>query len=100
MVQKDLVKAVANDVNAKYKKEGKEKITEVVVSDVLKSFGTVTSKALSKDDSVSIAGFGTFKASMREARVGRNPSTGESINIPAKKVVKFVAAKALKETIN
>lgn len=100
MVQKDLVKAVASDVNAKYKEEGRDKITESVVADVIKSFGQVTSKALSKGDQVPLAGFGTFKVSERAARTGRNPATGETINIPAKKVIKFVAAKSLKEAIN
>ena len=48
MVQKDLVKAVAADVNGKYKEEGRDKIAESVVGDVIKSFGQVTSKALAK----------------------------------------------------
>ena len=100
MVQKDLVKAVAADVNAKYKEEGRDKITESVVGDVIKSFGQVTSKALSKRDQVPLAGYGTIKVCERAARTGRNPATGETINIPAKKVIKFVAAKSLKEAIN
>ncbi|MBI2618063.1 HU family DNA-binding protein [Candidatus Kaiserbacteria bacterium] len=48
---------------------------------------------------VSIAGLGIFEAKMRGARTGRNPRTGESIQIPAMRVPKFRAAKALKEAV-
>jgi len=56
-------------------------------------------KALGKGDSVSLIGFGTFKVAERRARKGRNPQTGEEIDIAASKVPKFVAAKALKEAV-
>lgn len=52
-------------------------------------------KALEGGDKVQIAGFGTFSVKERQARTGRNPQTGETINIPAKKVAKFKAAKDL-----
>ena len=55
--------------------------------------------ALGKGDSVSLIGFGTFKVAEREARKGRNPKTGEEIDIAASKVPKFVAGKALKEAV-
>ena len=48
---------------------------------------------------VSIAGLGIFEAKMRGARTGRNPRTGESIQIPAMRVPKFRAAKALKDAV-
>ena len=48
---------------------------------------------------VSIAGLGIFSAKMRPARQGRNPRTGESIQIPAMRVPKFRAAKALKDAV-
>ena len=48
---------------------------------------------------VSVAGFGKFGVSNRAARTGRNPATGETIKIPAKKVVKFRVAKAAKDSI-
>ena len=54
---------------------------------------------LKKGDEVSIAGLGIFSAKMRPARVGRNPRTGESINVPAMRVPKFRAAKALKDAV-
>jgi len=56
-------------------------------------------KALEDGNSVSLVGFGTFKVSDRKARKGRNPQTGEEIDIPASKVPKFVAGKALKEAV-
>ena len=56
-------------------------------------------KALGKGDSVSLIGFGTFKVAERKARKGRNPQTGEEIDIAASKVPKFAAEKALKEAV-
>ena len=56
-------------------------------------------KALGKGDSVSLIGFGTFKVVDRKARKGRNPQTGEEIDITASKVPKFVVGKALKEAV-
>jgi DNA-binding protein HU-beta len=50
-------------------------------------------------DEVSIAGLGIFSVRQRAARTARNPRTGESIQIPAMKVPKFRAAKALKEAV-
>lgn len=59
---------------------------------------TIT-KALKKNDSVTLVGFGTFKVSKRTARTGRNPQTGEAIKIKAKKVPKFIAGKGLKDSV-
>jgi DNA-binding protein HU-beta len=61
--------------------------------------GVITG-ALQAGDSVSITGFGTFSVSDRAARTGRNPQTGESINIAAAKIPKFKAGKALKDAVN
>ncbi|MBT3368817.1 MAG: HU family DNA-binding protein, partial [Nitrospina sp.] len=52
-----------------------------------------------KGDSVSLIGFGSFKVVDRAAREGRNPSTGEKIQIPASKAVKFTPSKVLKERV-
>ncbi len=57
------------------------------------------SKSLKKGDSVTLIGFGTFDVAKRKARKGRNPQTGEAIKIPAMKVPKFRAGKALKELV-
>lgn len=62
-------------------------------------FDTVTD-ALKGNDAVQIAGFGSFKASKREARTGRNPQTGAEIKIAARMVPKFTPAKALKDALN
>lgn len=56
--------------------------------------------ALYEGEQVRISDFGTFEIRERAARTGRNPKTGESIEIPASKAVGFKAAKALKEAVN
>jgi len=56
-------------------------------------------EGLKQGDEVSIAGLGIFEAKMRAARTGRNPRTGETIQIPAMRVPKFRAAKALKDAV-
>lgn len=55
--------------------------------------------ALADGDSVRLVGFGTFSVKERKARVGRNPRTGDEIEIPAKKVPLFSAGKALKDAV-
>ena len=60
---------------------------------------TVTD-SLKKGDSVSLVGFGTFQVKERAARTGRNPQTGEPIEISAAKVPSFKAGKALKDSVN
>ena len=62
-------------------------------------FSTITS-ALKKNDTVTLIGLGTFKVAQRDARTGRNPGTGEEIQIKAKKVPKFVPGKALKDAVS
>ena len=57
-------------------------------------------KAVTKGDSVSLVGFGSFSSGKRAARTGRNPQTGETIKIPAAKTVKFSAGKAFKDSVN
>jgi DNA-binding protein HU-beta len=51
-------------------------------------------------DKVNISGFGTFSVSSRKARTGRNPKTGESIEISASRAAKFKAGKTLKDSLN
>lgn len=57
-------------------------------------------KALKKGDQVSLVGFGTFSVKKRAARMGRNPRTGETIQIKASKVPGFKAGKGLKDAVN
>ena len=63
------------------------------------AFEAIT-KALKKNDKVSLVGFGTFEVRKRAARTGRNPRTGETIKIKASKVPGFKAGKALKDAVN
>jgi DNA-binding protein HU-beta len=55
--------------------------------------------ALKKGQKVTLVGFGTFAVTKRKARKGRNPRTGQVINIPAAKTPKFTAGKALKDAV-
>lgn len=55
--------------------------------------------ALTKGDKVSLVGFGTFEVRTRAARTGRNPRTGQSLEISSSKVPAFKAGKALKDTV-
>ncbi len=61
--------------------------------------GAIT-ESLQKGESVSLVGFGTFAVKERAARTGRNPQTGETIQIKAAKVPGFKAGKALKDAVN
>ena len=66
---------------------------------VAATLGAIT-KSLKKGDAVTLVGFGTFKPTVRKARKGRNPSTGESLKLPATKVPKFVAGSAFKAAVD
>lgn len=61
---------------------------------------SIISGALAKGDSVSLVGFGTFSVTARAAREGRNPQTGATIKIAARKAVKFKAGKKLSDGLN
>ena len=66
----------------------------------LKAFVDVVSEELKKGEKVQLVGFGTFEVSERAAREGRNPQTGETMEIKASKAPKFKAGKALKDMMN
>jgi DNA-binding protein HU-beta len=89
MNKADLISNVAE------KTELTKKDAEKAVSAVLETIG----EALSKGDKVQLVGFGTFEIRERAARKGRNPQTGEEINIAAAKVPVFKAGKALKDAV-
>ena len=63
------------------------------------TFATIT-EALKKGEKVPVAGFGTFAVSERGERTGRNPRTGETVTIAARKAVTFKAGTALKDSVN
>ncbi len=88
MNKAELVEVVAQKTETK--KQAQE-IVDVIL-DTIKG-------SLSKNEPVAIAGLGAFKVKQTKARMGRNPKTGESIQIPAKKKVSFKVAKDLKEAV-
>jgi DNA-binding protein HU-beta len=89
MNREDLVKLVSE----------KTGITKKAAEEAQKAVIEGFSSALEKGESISIVGFGSFKVVDRAAREGRNPSTGEKMQIPASKAVKFTPSKALKERV-
>lgn len=88
MNKTDLINKVATVV-------GTQKQAKEAVDCMLESI----TEALAGKDTVQIAGFGSFKVSQRKARTGRNPKTGESIQIAAATVPKFTPGKALKDAV-
>lgn len=66
----------------------------------LNAFIDCVTSALANNEEVVLTGFGSFKVSRREARMGRNPQTGEPMNIPATNVPSFKAGKKLKDAVN
>lgn len=66
---------------------------------LLEGFTRIIEREMKNEGEVPLAGLGKFKVVKRQARTGRNPMTGESIQIPAKTVVKFTVAKVLKDSI-
>ncbi len=75
-------------------------ITKKQAEEAVKAFTEAVTAALVKGEKVQLVGFGTFEVSERPARQGRNPRTGESMNIAAAKAPKFKAGKALKDAVN
>lgn len=88
MNKTDLINEVAGVVGTQ--KQAKEAVDCVL---------SAITDALAKKDTVQISGFGSFKVSERKARTGRNPQTGQAIQIPASRVPRFVAGKALKDAV-
>lgn len=73
--------------------------TKVKAEQVVDTIFDTIASSLKKGDDVSVAGFGIFASKMRKARTARNPKTGEPVQVPAARVVKFKPAKALKESV-
>ena len=90
MTKADLVDDVANA--AELTKKDAERLVELVFDSIIQS--------LNKGEKIELRGFGSFRVRGRGARRGRNPKTGEPVNIPAKRVPYFKAGKELKELIN
>ena len=90
MNKTDLIEIVAKEANLK------KKDADAAVSAV---FAAIT-KALEDGEKVQLIGFGTFEVKDRAAKAGRNPATGEAIEIPASKQIKFSAGKTFKDKVN
>ncbi len=89
MNKTELVDAIAN----------KAGITKTDAKKALDAFTDVTGDALKKGDKIALIGFGTFSVTKREARTGRNPRTGETLKIAAKKIAKFKAGAELAKKV-
>lgn len=75
-------------------------VTKADAERVLDAFFDSVTAAAKKGDKVGWPGFGTFTSSKRAARTGRNPQTGEPVNIAASTAMKFTASSVLKEQLN
>jgi DNA-binding protein HU-beta len=89
MNRADLVTKISKDAE----------ITKRQAEKALNSLVDSVQDALSKGDSVTLVGFGTFSVMSRAARKGRNPQTGQEIFIPASKTPKFRAGKSLRQSV-
>lgn len=89
MNKTELIAAAAQ--NAGVSKKDAERVVNAAIDAV--------TAALAKGEKVQLSGFGIFEVKNREARVGRNPATKETIQIPASKVPVFKASKTLKDTV-
>ena len=90
MTKADLIEEVARLV------EVTRKDSEVIVETI---FDSVVN-SLRAGDKIEIRGFGSFRTRQRKARVGRNPKTGERVEVPAKKIPFFKPSKELKDLVN
>src|SRR5437588_8699275 len=90
MTKAELIETLANKLPLN--KAEAEKAINIVLDDII--------GALKQGERVNISGFGTFSVSTRQARTGRNPKTGESIQISASRSAKFKAGKQLKDSLN
>ncbi len=90
MTKAELVAYIAKDCN----------ISKSLAEEVLNSVTHNVSKCLRKNDKITLTGFGTFYPSKRKARTGRNPQTGATIQIKARRVPKFKPGKMLKDWVS
>ena len=90
MTKADLVEQVASE--AEMTKKDAEQLVEIIFESII--------GALNEDEKIELRGFGSFRVRQRGARKGRNPKTGASVDIPAKRVAYFKPGKELKEVIN
>jgi DNA-binding protein HU-beta len=75
-------------------------LTKAQTQDVLKALVSTITETVANGNKVILVGFGSFELKVRSARGGRNPQTGETIQIPAARVPTFSAGKAFREAVN
>jgi DNA-binding protein HU-beta len=90
MNKSDFIDAIASNAD----------VPKNTAAKVVNSFIEVVGDTMNGGDSITLVGFGTFLVRDRQARSGRNPQTGEAMQIPAAKVPAFKAGKALKDKVN
>ena len=90
MKKSEMIEALANETG----------LTKADAEKMFNATFNLVKEELAKGNKVSVAGFGTFKISERAAREGRNPQTGETIQIAASKSVSFKAGTELKSKVN
>lgn len=90
MTKADLVETVAKE--AEMTKKDAEKLVEIIFDTIIET--------LNNGEKIELRGFGSFRLRERNARQGRNPKTGETVDIPAKRVAYFKPGKDLKEIVN
>ncbi len=90
MNKSELVDAIASEAG----------LTKDQATKALNAFTASVQSALERGDDVALVGFGTFSVKERAARTGRNPKTGEALQIAASKVPSFKAGKGLKDAVN
>lgn len=89
MTKSLLIEAVAK--KAGVTKAEAARVTEAVINSI--------TEGLARGEKVTVTGFGTFEVRQRAARMGRNPQTGETIQIPAQRTPAFRAGKSLKDAV-
>ena len=89
MNKQELISKIAEDTG----------ITKTSAAAAVDSFFAGITRSLKKGQPITFVGFGTFKTAQRKARTARNPQTGAPIKIKARRVVRFTAGKALKNTV-
>jgi DNA-binding protein HU-beta len=89
MTKEELIERISKDVSLSKADAGRA--LNAVIDNIV--------KALKKGDKVTLVGFGSFSVSKRKARTGRNPQTGATIKIAARKVPKFSAGKGFKDAV-
>jgi DNA-binding protein HU-beta len=90
MNKQELIDAVASETG----------IAKSAAEEAINAFLDTVTNAVVKGDAVQLIGFGSFSMGARAARAGRNPKTGEVLQIAAAKTVKFTAGKAFKDAVN